>query len=191
MPKFHQTVMISTLNGDSPLDSVDVLNQLHIDATAYYVRGETTGIIYYGNNYFLNYFESSHEDVEQHRRDALDYPYYHAAEIRYKNKIHNRKFNTWRMRYTHNDPLVQAFLKKHGWQTFNPYLLDGELMDEFLAIIMTYADADKVQALHPVITERKIRLWPAYAVGTAALLVLAGGVFLMLRKFNYIPFLPM
>ena len=86
MPKFHQTVMISTLNGNGPLDSVDVLNQLHIDATAYYVRGETTGIIYYGNNYFLNYFESSHEDVEQHRQDGLDYPQYHAAEIRYTNK---------------------------------------------------------------------------------------------------------
>ncbi len=190
MPKFHQTVMISTLNGNGPLDSVDVLNQLHIDATAYYVRGETTGIIYYGNNYFLNYFESSHEDVEQHRQDGLDYPQYHAAEIRYTNKIHKRKFNTWRMRYTHNDALVQAFLKKHGWQNFNPYLLEGELMDEFLAIIMTYADADKVEAAHLTV-EQKPRVWPAYAVGTAALLVLAGGVFLMLRKFNYIPFLPM
>ncbi|RZA06081.1 MAG: hypothetical protein EOO68_05610 [Moraxellaceae bacterium] len=191
MPKFHQTVIISTVNGNGPLDAVDVLNQLNTDAIAYHVRGETTGIIYYGNNYFLNYVESGQDDVEQHRQDALDYPYYHATEIRYKNKIHQRKFNTWRMRYTHNDPLVQAFLKKHGWQTFNPYLLEGELMDEFLAIIMTYADADTAQAPQSLNSRQNPRLWPTFAFGTVALLVLVGGLFLMLRKFNSIPFLPM
>ena len=180
MPKFYRTIIVSTLSGDTPLEKRDILAQLKIDAEAYQRRGESTGIIYYGNNYFLNYFESSREDIAQHKIDALAYPTYHASKIIYEKGIPERRFNSWTMRYTQNDALVQQFFAKHGWTSFNPYLLKDELLDEFIAIIMTYADADTV----PVVQPQSAASYPklkTYAFGAIALVCAA---YLLAIAFN-------
>ena len=189
MPKFNQTIIVSTLNGNSPLDKAEILNQLNIDGTAYYLRGESTGVIFYGNNYFLNYFESSKELNGEHIRDTLNYPTHHAAKLIYKKGIPERKFNTWQMRYVQNEPRIQKFLSKNGFETFNPYLLKDELLDEFIDTLMTYADADLVHPIQPVKIAGQIGLG-TYALGTIVILCLVLLIVFALSYFNFISFSP-
>lgn len=183
MPKFHQTIFISTINDFNPLDKADILSQLKADATSYYLRGEVTGIMFYGDNYFLNYFECSRADLEQNRQDTIAYPHHHAAQLIYENKIHQKIINTWQMKFTQNEAPVQRFFAKHGWTTFNPYLLKGDLLDEFIAIIMAYADTDIAPAIQPVSIAARSSL-PTYAVATIVLLSLALIVFIATGDFK-------
>ena len=189
MPKFHQTIIISTLNGDNPLDKRDILTQFTTDATAYHQRGESTGITYYGNNYLLNFFESSEYDIEQHKIDSFDYPNYHAAELIYSKRVYEKSFNSWQMKYTQNDPLVQAFLAKHGWISFNPYLLKDDILQEFIDIIMAYADADITPAITPASISGRTSLRP-YVFGTIIVVCVAWLIFMALGYFDYLSFAP-
>lgn len=187
MPKFNQTIIVSTLNGNSPLDKVEILNQLNIDGTAYYLRGESTGIIFYGNNYFLNYFESSKELNREHIRDTLNYPTHHAAKLIYKKGIPERNFNSWQMRYVQNEPRIQEFLSKNGFEAFNPYLLKDELLDKFIETLMTYADADLVHPIQSAKMAGRIGLG-TYALGTIVILCLVLIIVFALFYFNFISF---
>jgi hypothetical protein len=144
MQKYQQVVFVSTINDASPLVKRDILSQFNEDAMTYFQRGDITGLLFYGNDHFFHYFESDAKRMEQLKADVLAYPHHHNQQLIYNEKAPQKKFNSWQMKYTQNDPLVQAFFARHGWERFDPYLLQGELLDEFMAIVMTYADSSEL-----------------------------------------------
>ena len=180
---------MSTINEFSPLDKINILNQLSADATSYYLRGEVTGMMFYGNDHFLNYFECSKKNLWQNKQDTIDYPHHHDVQLIYENAISEKKINHWQMSHTPSEPRVQAFLSKQGWTTFNPYLLKGELLYVFMSIIMSYAENEKVHAIQPtkVATNTKLK---SYVFGSIIVVCAAWLIFMALGYFDYLPFTP-
>ncbi|RYY78720.1 MAG: hypothetical protein EOO69_09515 [Moraxellaceae bacterium] len=191
MQKYQQVVFVSTINDATPLVKRDILSQFNEDAMTYFQRGDITGLLFYGNDHFFHYFESEAKLMDQLKADVLAYPHHHSQQLIYDQKGPQKKFNSWQMKYTQNDPLVQAFFARHGWERFEPYLLQGELLDEFMAIVMTYADFSatlNAQSTHQA--SEKHASFLHYVLGSLALIALAWLAFMLLSHFGYINFTP-
>lgn len=187
MQNYHRVVFISTINDVTPLAKRDILNQFNEDATSYFQRGEVTGILFYGNNYLFHCIEASMSHMDQIKKEVHDYPYHHSQTLIYDKTRITQWFGTWRMKFTQNEPLMQAFFAKHDWSGFNPYLLEGELLDEFMAIVQTYSDAvplpiplsSGAETATPAPVAQHIP-WLRYPVFITALLLLAGAIFVLI-----------
>lgn len=191
MQKYQQVVFVSTINDASPLVKRDILSQFNEDAMTYFQRGDITGVLFYGNDHFFHYFESDTKLMDQLKADVLSYPHHHSQQLIYDQKSPQKKFNSWQMKYTQNDPMVQAFFARHGWERFQPYLLQGELLDEFMAIVMTYADFNTAINVQPAIPpNEKHASFLHYLLGSVALIALAWLAFMLLSHFGYINFTP-
>lgn len=189
MQKYQQVVFVSTINDASPLVKRDILSQFNEDAMTYFQRGDITGLLFYGNDHFFHYFESDAKRMEQLKADVLAYPHHHNQQLIYNEKAPQKKFNSWQMKYTQNDPLVQAFFARHGWERFDPYLLQGELLDEFMAIVMTYADSSELITGRPAVSvAEKHASFRHYMLGTLALIGVAWLAFMILSYLGYINF---
>jgi hypothetical protein len=189
MQKYQRVVFISTINDASPLVKRDILSQFNEDAMIYFQRGDITGLLFYGNDHFFHYFESEAKYMDLLKADVLAYPYHHSQQLIYDEKGSQKKFNSWQMKYTQNDALVQAFFARHGWEQFNPYLLKDELLDEFMAIAMAYADAHEIS--HTATVHEKQANFGHYILGTIALIAVAWLMFIILNHFGYINFTPL
>ncbi|WP_026471010.1 BLUF domain-containing protein [Alkanindiges illinoisensis] len=191
MQKYQQVVFVSSINDASPLVKRDILSQFNEDAMTYFQRGDITGLLFYGNDHFFHYFESHTRKMDQLKADVLAYPYHHSQKLIYDQHSPQKQFNSWQMKYTQNDPLVQAFFARHGWERFEPYLLEGELLDEFMAIVMTYADANVAIANQPIgQAPEKHASFLHYMLGTVTLIAMAWLAFMLLSHFGYINFTP-
>lgn len=189
MQKYRQVVFVSTINDASPLVKRDILNQFNEDAMRYFQRGDLTGLLFYGNDHFFHFFECEAKQMEQLKADVLAYPHHHDHQLIYEQVSTQRKFNSWQMKYTQNDALVQAFFARHGWQRFEPHLLQGALLHEFMAIVFTYADTSEVFAEQlPSNAQEKQAGFLHYLLGTLALITLAWLVLMLLDHFGYIQF---
>jgi Fe-S-cluster containining protein len=72
---------------------------------------------------------------------------------------------------------------------FDPYLLQGELLDEFMAIVMTYADSSELITGRPAVSvAEKHASFRHYMLGTLALIGVAWLVFMILSHLGYINF---
>lgn len=191
MQKYQQVVFVSTINDASPLVKRDILSQFNEDAMTYFQRGDITGVLFYGNDHFFHYFESDVKQMDQLKADVMSYPYHHNQQLIYDQKGSQKKFNSWQMKYTQNEPMIQAFFVRHGWERFQPYLLQGELLDEFMAIVMIHADSNNAIHVQPAIsTNEKHASFLHYILGSLALIALAWLAFMLLSHFGYINFTP-
>lgn len=187
MQNFHRVVFISTINDVTPLAKRDILNQFNEDATSYFQRGEVTGILFYGNNYLFHCIETSMSHMDQIKKEVHDYPYHHSQTLIYDQTRIVPWFGTWRMKFTQNEPLMQDFFAKYDWPSFNPYLLEGELLEEFMQIVSTYSDAvplplqGKISRVDtkPATVAQQIP-WLRYPVVITGLLLLAGAIFVLI-----------
>lgn len=147
MQSCERVVFISTINAEL-IDRAEAIRQLREDGIAHHVLNEVTGLLLYSDHYIFHCFESRHGEMNKLKRNVMAYPYHHNHKMIYE-KIHvEPQFKSWSMVYALTENQVQDFIKKHQWPAFNPYLLEGELLDEFMQIIYSYSDRYEPVFLH-------------------------------------------
>lgn len=181
-----------TFNDAPPLERRDMISHLIEDATIYFQRGDLSGILFYGDNHIFHYLEAKASYMDELKRDVLNYPLFHGQKFLYDEAIPQWNFKTWQVKYVRNEQPLKEFFKRHGWERFEPYLLEGELLDEFMAIVMTYADANVAITNQPIKqAPEKHASFLHYMLGTVVLIALAWLAFMLLSHFGYINFTPL
>ncbi|RYY80153.1 MAG: BLUF domain-containing protein [Moraxellaceae bacterium] len=102
---------------------------------------QLTGVLLYGNNYFLQCIEGSKAQVDSLYQKLSRDPLHQDIKMLSYAPIETKKFGQWAMRYVHFDAPIAAFFGAHQLGSFNPYLLTSSLVDPFLDVLACYASS--------------------------------------------------
>ncbi|MBJ9984413.1 BLUF domain-containing protein [Acinetobacter sp. S40] len=123
-----------TKNGHHQIqqDLMDILSE----ALNFNLENDITGVLYYGNGFFLHYLEGE--------KDKLEYLYYNfiykdhrhkECEILFSSFIELRNFDKWTMKYAPINVKVKQFFKTQEIPNFNPYLINPLSIPALIQVI--------------------------------------------------------
>lgn len=148
MQSCERVVFISTISAELS-DMAETIQQFRDTGIANHVRHEVTGLLLYSEHYIFHCFESRHGEMDRLKHEVLVYPYHHNQQLIYDKTNVESRFNSWSMVYVLTETHIQDFISKHRWSKFNPYLLEGELLDEFMEVIYSDSDMQQTEFIHP------------------------------------------
>ena len=106
------------------------------DAESNNARGIMAGILVYGNDNFFQCIEAPASTIERVYQEAVANPLDKKFKLLKRELITERYFNGWEIKYFVREvALQQFFLNHYGQNSFDPYLLEGEELDEFIALL--------------------------------------------------------
>lgn len=99
-------------------------------------RSNITGVLYYGNGYFLQYIEGNKEQIEAlfYQRILKD-PRHSNCEIIYYAEIETAYFKRWSMKFAPINHKIKTFFKENHIDDFNPYLLTSDSIQPFIKVL--------------------------------------------------------
>lgn len=105
-------------------------------------QGEMSGVLIYGNNYYLHCIEAPDSTVDQIWALAQQSELNSDVQLLMRLVIQpqERFFNSWTLKYFLKEPPLQQFFQAQGWEKFNPYLLQGHFIAEFFKILTGYEE---------------------------------------------------
>lgn len=192
MQKYDRVVYVSIPNGEL-IDLGKTIRQFRDDGTAYHEGGEMNGLLIYGDGYIFHCFECRQGNMDKLKQDLFNYPHHHNHQLIYETYGVAPIFNTWELIYAINEPRIQAFMQKHGWDKFNPYRLKGELADEFMQIVASYSNVHKPAFHHPnenIVTSALAadqQAKTSYLITAIGIVVVMALLFYALKYFNIVP----
>lgn len=148
MQSCDRVVMISTL-GAELINKPETIQQFREDGITRHVLDEMSGLLLYGDQYIFYCFESKYTQINQLKHNLLVNPYFINQKLIYDKTHVEPKFNSWSMVYVLTETRIQNFIQKHNWNDFNPHLLEGELLDEFMEVIYSYSDIHESTFIDP------------------------------------------
>lgn len=106
------------------------------------IRG-VTGVLYYGNGYFLQYIEGEKSDIEHLFYDLIvkDSRHYHC-EILFSSEIDHISFRNWSMKFAPISQKIKKFFHDYHVDDFNPYLLTAESIPFFIEVLKSEPNRD-------------------------------------------------
>ncbi len=113
-------------------DLMDILTE----AINFNSLNDITGVLYYGNGYFLQYLEGEKHQVESlfHHMILKDQRH-HNCEIIFSKPSENRSFERWSMKFAPINMKIKDFFKQHHVDEFNPYLLTTDSIPAFIKLL--------------------------------------------------------
>lgn len=195
MQNYECAVFVSTIGGEL-IDRGNALRHFKDDATGYHQRGEFSGMLIYGDGCMFHYLECKQGHMTKLKQDVAEYPYNHNLRLLYKQRNVARKFNNWQLVYAFNELRLQEFFNKYGWTRFNPYLLEGDLLYEFLKIVYSYNEIQQPAFIHAheqflhdqhVLDGQAGASSKNYIISAMVLMVALGLILYLLNHFNLIP----
>ncbi|WON79083.1 BLUF domain-containing protein [Acinetobacter sp. UGAL515B_02] len=107
-----------------------------------------TGVLLYGNGYFLQYLEGEKDQVESlfHTMILKDQRHQNC-EIIFLDSTENRSFERWSMKFAPINSHIKDFFKRHHIDEFNPYLLSTQSIPAFIEILVDQPN-QKVDEFH-------------------------------------------
>lgn len=139
MQSCERVVMISTISTEL-IDMAEIIQQFRDKGLVAHVHNQVTGLLLYSDRYIFHCLESQHGEMDQLKRIMLSYPYQHNPQFIYDKTRVEPRFDSWSMVYVLTETRIQDFIHKQQWSKFNPYLLEGALLDEFMQLIYSYSD---------------------------------------------------
>lgn len=113
-------------------DLMDILTE----AVNFNSRHDITGVLYYGNGYFLQYLEGEKEQIEAlFNKSILRDSRHHNCEIIFMEPSKDRSFERWSMKFAPINTKIKDFFKQHHVDEFNPYLLSNESIPAFIELL--------------------------------------------------------
>lgn len=105
-------------------------------------QGEMSGMLIYGNNYYLHCIEASDSTVDKVWELAQTSELNIDVQLLKRVIIQpgERFFNSWTLKYFLREEPFQQFFHLQGWEKFNPYLLQGNFIDEFFHVVAGYEE---------------------------------------------------
>lgn len=114
-------------------DLMDILTE----AVNFNSRHDITGVLYYGNGYFLQYLEGEKDKVESlfHTMILKDQRHQNC-EIIFLESSEDRSFERWSMKFAPINTPIKDFFKQHHVDEFNPYLLNIDSIPSFIKLLV-------------------------------------------------------
>ena len=143
MKKLLQVIYISR----STFESSELVNKIEPNVSRILAKSRVNnrknglvGVLYFGDGVFFQCLEGD-EDAVNTLLTKLE------ADKRHKDlKVISRKyidqlsFGEWTMKFAPLDEQIKAFLKENEFQSFDPYLFSGEVINKFLKQLLNAYD---------------------------------------------------
>ncbi len=114
-------------------DLIDILTE----AVKFNSYNGITGVLYYGNGYFLQYLEGEKEQVESlFYKLILKDPRHQNCEIIFSEPAEQRLFKHWSMKFAPINTKIKDFFFHHHVDEFNPYLLNTTSIPSFIELLV-------------------------------------------------------
>lgn len=118
-------------------DLMDILTE----AINFNSHNNITGVLYYGNGYFLQYLEGEKEQIETlFNKSILRDSRHHNCEIIFRQTSKGRSFECWSMKFAPINTKIKDFFMQHHIDEFNPYLLTATSIQAFIQLLVEEPD---------------------------------------------------
>jgi len=112
------------------------------EAVAFNSLNEIYGVLYYGNDYFIQCLEGQKDKVEHlFYEKILKDPRHKNCEVLSFENIEKCLFSAWYMKYAMIHKEVIDFFKHYHNDEFNPYLLNSSTIPAFIELLSTHGDS--------------------------------------------------
>lgn len=126
----------------SKINPVNELCDILAEALDFNGLNQIYGVLYYGNNYFVQCLEGSKDKVEHlFYEKILKDPRHENCEVLSFENIEEYLFSTWHMKYAMMHKEVIEFFTTHHHGEFNPYLLNTSTIPAFIKLLSKHADS--------------------------------------------------
>lgn len=98
------------------------------------------GVLYFSNNYFFQCLEGGQEAVNRLYNKIAEDPRHHNIQSLSVNRVSERYFTNWSMKYIALENSVQKLLAMNGIDSFNPYDFNDELIENMLRLFIVSQD---------------------------------------------------
>lgn len=118
------------------------------------------GVLYFGDGCFFQCLEGSADVVNALITKIMQDERHSDVQILKVIPITQRAFNNWSMKYIPLESDINALLKRHKMDSFNPYEFSDELIEAFLELFVNLSDpASKPDQNYLDRPERKKGVW--------------------------------
>lgn len=135
MKKLLQIIYISRSTFESP----EVVNKIEPNVARILAKSRVNnrknnlvGVLYFGDGVFFQCLEGEEDAVNTLLAKLNADPRHKDLKIISKKYIDRLSFGEWAMKFAPLDEQIAKFLKENGFQTFDPYLFSGEIINKFL-----------------------------------------------------------
>jgi hypothetical protein len=98
------------------------------------------GVLYFSNNYFFQCLEGEQETVNRLYNKILADPRHKNVQSVLVKRINKRQFANWSMKYVASQDKVTQLLRDNGFNTFNPYDFDEDMINHMLGLFTIVKD---------------------------------------------------
>lgn len=122
----------------------DLINILD-ESNTYNFRYNIHGVLLFGNHYFYQCLEGSKTEIEQlYKKIARDPRHQHVTQISVY-PISILGFSIWQMKYVQLNREINQFFSDKGLESFDPYKIQDQIEDEFLAQLIMLDESNMTQ----------------------------------------------
>lgn len=143
MKKLLQLIYISRSTFDSP----EVINKIEPNVARILAKSRMNnrknglvGVLYFGDGLFFQCLEGEEEAVNVLLSKLEADNRHKDLKVISKKYIDKLSFGEWSMKFAPLDEQIANFLKENGYQTFDPYLFSGEVINKFLLQLFNAQD---------------------------------------------------
>lgn len=143
MKKLIQIIYISR----STFESQEMINKIEPNVARILAKSRVNnringlvGVLYFGDGVFFQCLEGDEEAVNTLLTKLEADPRHKDLKVISKKYIDKLSFGDWAMKFAPLDEEIQQFLKQNNFQTFNPYLFSGEIINKFLNLLFNVYD---------------------------------------------------
>lgn len=143
MKKLLQIIYISRSTFESP----ELVNKIEPNVARILAKSRVNnrknglvGVLYFGDGVFFQCLEGEEEavitllaklEVDRRHKDL---------KVISKKYINQLTFGDWQMKFAPLNEQITLFLKENGFQSFDPYLFSGEIINKFLKLLFNAYD---------------------------------------------------
>lgn len=119
-------------------DLIDILEE----ARQHNFNQEIHGVLFYGNDQFFQCLEGRKAVVDILYEKLMSDPRHHQVQLLSYTPIDYASFQSWSMKYVLQEEKVQDFFRLHQYERFNPYILKGQMQEEFIHLLRNEHESD-------------------------------------------------
>lgn len=144
MPELIRLTYASTVKSMPSQLRDDLINILD-ESNTYNFSHNIHGVLLFGNHYFYQCLEGSKTEIERlYEKIARDPRHQHVTQISLY-PISILGFSIWQMKYVQLNREINQFFSNKGLERFDPYKIEGQIEDEFLAHLIMLDESNVTQ----------------------------------------------
>lgn len=166
--------------GDSKSVEPNVVRILS-ESRANNLKNGLVGVLFFGDGCFFECLEGEESEVDKLYQILLKDTRHKDLTILSKKNISHLSFKKWLMKYVPFDAEIKQLLKDNGYQRFDPYAFDANMISKVLDLLISAKDPldDKIQKHTP---HHKFTKWAIFLPVIALSVYLLKLAFLLAAK---------